>query len=447
MPIRAILLLAFFVLSVPVCFVQPFYGILLWTVVAFLNPQSYVWASEIFPWALAVAIPTLIGFPIFSRGWKNLFSGKVLMIVVLWMWFTITSAISAGTPLFAHHAADTWFRWQFVSKVLLMTIVAIGIVDSFNRLRILVLVIAGCFAAFVVKALPFLILTHGAAKIYGPQHSMIADNNDFGLALNMTLPLFFFLAQTEPKRWVRRLFGFLFLLTIPTIFFTYSRGAMVGVAAIFCLMLLRLKRTLLLVPVMAIGAVIAVSFAPQAWKDRMDPTRAVDASARERFNAWTFSWNLAKDYPLTGGGFATFTPELFARYAPVTTDIRGPHSIYFGIVAEHGFPGLVLYLTLVGSCFLTAHRLVKQARFHGDQVVAHYANMFRFSLVGFLVCGAFLGRAYFDYYFTIVACLTVLERVARQEWAQKAQTDEEAVEESGSDELLLPHSGAAFGGI
>ena len=45
----------------------------------------------------------------------------------------------------------------------------------------------------------------------------------------------------------------------------------------------------------------------------MDPTRpdAIDNSAKERLNAWAFSWNLASAYPLAGGGFATFTPQLF----------------------------------------------------------------------------------------------------------------------------------------
>ena len=88
----------------------------------------------------------------------------------------------------------------------------------------------------------------------------------------------------------------------------------------------------------------------------MNPTRQgaiVDNSARERFNAWTFSWNLVSDYPLTGGGFATFTPELFATYAPNALDIRGAHSVYFGLLAEHGFPGLFMYLAMVASCFAT----------------------------------------------------------------------------------------------
>ena len=62
---------------------------------------------------------------------------------------------------------------------------------------------------------------------------MIGDNTDFGLALNMTLPLYFFLAQAETKRWVRNAWGVMFLITIPAIFFTYSRGALVGLAAVF----------------------------------------------------------------------------------------------------------------------------------------------------------------------------------------------------------------------
>ena len=251
---------------------------------------------------------------------------------------------------------------------------------------------------------------------------MIADNNDFGLALNMTLPLFFFLAQTETNRWLKRLFAFLFLITIPAVFFTYSRGALLGLAAVVMLMVLRSKARILLIPVIALGITVALVFAPPEWKHRMNPTRedAIDASANERFNAWTFCWNLAQEYPITGGGFATFTPELFSRYAPVALDIRGPHSVYFGLLAEHGFIGLFLYLGLVFFCFKTTSRIKKLATFHDDHTIFQYAQMFRFSLIGFLVSGTFLGRAYFDYFFAIVACIVILSQVAKESWNREA---------------------------
>jgi hypothetical protein len=50
--------------------------------------------------------------------------------------------------------------------------------------------------------------------------------------------------------------------------------------------------------------------------------------------------------------------------------------------------------------------------------------MLQFSLVGFLVSGAFLGRAYFDFYFTIVACVAVLRQLSEAEWSEYVQGEE-----------------------
>jgi hypothetical protein len=43
--------------------------------------------------------------------------------------------------------------------------------------------------------------------------------------------------------------------------------------------------------------------------------------------------------------------------------------------------------------------------------------MFKFSLLAFLTSGIFLGRAYFDYFFALVACVMILDRAARDRWA------------------------------
>lgn len=438
MPIRDIILLAFFLLSLPVCLVRPFYGVVLWTVVAFLNPQAFLWTPEVFPWAMAVAIPTLIGFVKVS-GWRNLACRETVLILMLWAWFLVTTLLSTHTPEFAHHANDTWYRLQLVSKILLMTLAMIGIVNSMERLRMLLLVIAGCFGFFIAKAVPWLIITGGAHRIYGPVRSMIADNNDFGLALNMTFPIMFFLAQTEERRNLRRLFGVLSAAAIPAIFFTYSRGALVGVSAICAAMAARMKQKVLLIPFLLLALVIALFLTPDAWRERMTLTSpdAVDASARSRLNAWTFCWRLAKDYPLTGGGFATFTQRLFDRYAPNPLDVHGPHSVYFGVLAEHGFIGLLLYLALVITCFVSLYRLGRAARRNGDDLFAHYADMLRFSLIGFLVSGVFLGRAYFDYYFTIVACTAILRRSYSQYLeSMEAGADEVEPEEMVAHEYL-----------
>jgi hypothetical protein len=75
-------------------------------------------------------------------------------------------------------------------------------------------------------------------------------------------------------------------------------------------------------------------------------------------------------------------------------------------------------LVLVFSSLFSTFRVAKRARRYGDERAFAYACMLRFSLVGFLTSGLFLGRAYFDYYFAIVACIIVLNDICQQVWAE-----------------------------
>lgn len=417
-PVRDIVVIALIVISLPVCFIRPFFGILVWTVVALLNPHRFAWAvaHDQLPVAMLVGAATLAGFVLFFPGLRGFFVREVWLLLVLWVWFTITTLHNTNMPIFAHFAADTWFRWQFVSKVLLMTLVTVAIVNSWERLRVFLFVMAASLGILVVKAIPFIIVTGGAFRLYGPDGSALDDNNALGLGLVMTLPMFLFLARTESSRRLRWLLGFVFVATIPSIFFTYSRGALIALASVLFLMALRMRQRALLMLILVVTALFAVYLMPEKWQRRMDFRQEgalMDDSALSRINAWTYSWRLALDYPWTGGGFEAFTPELFRLYAPNSRDVHGPHSIYFGVLAEHGFIGLGLYLSLVASSFVSLRRVGRRARLWGNDRAAYYAVMLQFSLVAFLIGGAFLGRAYFDYYFMIVACTIILRRLCR----------------------------------
>ena len=187
-----------------------------------------------------------------------------------------------------YKSANAWYRLNVVLKILVMVGVTIAVSDRWGRLRCLVLSIAGSFAFLVLKNLPVMILSNGASRVYGPDHSMIADNNDFALALNMALPFFFSLARTEPNRRVRLFMGFLFLATIPAVFFTYSRGGFVGLLAVLGVLLMKSKQKLILIPVMLMVLAFGALFTPQAWQDRMSLTQSdklLDASALSRLNA------------------------------------------------------------------------------------------------------------------------------------------------------------------
>jgi O-antigen ligase len=141
----------------------------------------------------------------------------------------------------------------------------------------------------------------------------------------MTLPMLFFFARYDPHPLVRKVMAFVFVATIPAIFFTYSRGALVGLAVVVFAMLMSLRQRMVLLPLFVLAGLFAVFITPQHWKQRMDFRQEgtlIDGSARQRIYAWTFSWNLAVAHPITGGGFSAFVPELYDRYAPGGQGVR-----------------------------------------------------------------------------------------------------------------------------
>jgi putative inorganic carbon (HCO3(-)) transporter len=441
-PIRDIVVLAIILGSLPICFLRPFYGIGLWTVVAFMNPHRMSWGvARDFPVAELIAVATLLGFLIFEHKLANLWRRESVLILLLWAWFAVDTAVTTHMAAFQHHAGLTMWRFGMVSKIILMTVVAIAVVNSWFRFRRFLLCIAGAFGFLVLKMLPWMIVTGGKFRAYGPDNTMIADNNDLGLALNMVFPIFFFLAKSESNPTVRKLFWFLSLITVPAIFFTWSRGALVGLVVVLGFIFLSSRQKLLLAPILLVAVTLGLFFTPATWRDRMTGIVAdpADSSVRGRLNAWHFAVNLAMDYPLTGGGLGTFTPELFKIYAPAARNWHESHSIYFGMLGEQGFIGLGLYLALLVSCFVTLRRLKRHAYLMEDDQLFYYSKMLQTSLLAFAVCGAFLGRHYFDLFFDIVACVVMLKVAAENEANEQSEA---ATESSGEPEFAeVPPAG------
>ena len=194
-------------------------------------------------------------------------------------------------------------------------------------------------------------------------------NNAIGLALDMCMPLLWYLASQE-RGWLKRLLQTFFFLSIPAVMFTYSRGSTLALAVILLLIMLKSKHRIPLIFAMVIGAVLAVPFIPQKWLERQQTvfTYGEDTSAMSRVDNWKFCWRIAVDNPLTGVGFEYGTNEMFAKYAPefLQTYARGlnTHSIYFAMMASHGFTGFFVYFGMIGFTYLSCRRIRRTARAH-----------------------------------------------------------------------------------
>jgi probable O-glycosylation ligase (exosortase A-associated) len=267
----------------------------------------------------------------------------------------------------------------------------------------------------------FFVTTGGQYKIWGPEGTFLADNNDFALGLNMTIPLFVYFARSEPRRWLRVVVYILMVCVVISVIGTYSRGGLIGLAVVTAALMLKARRKAISIFLVAISLFCLVTFATLQWKERMGDFLhgKLDESAEERLAAWQGGWNLAKAYPLTGGGFDVYTdPSVIVRYLPSDRQdmtLHGPHSIYFQMLGEQGFVGLSLFLLLLAGCYLRLRKLRRAAaRYEDVSWVAPYAVMFEISLLAYMANGATLGRAYFDYFYEIVACVVVLDLLYRR---------------------------------
>ena len=130
-----------------------------------------------------------------------------------------------------------------------------------------------------------------------------------------------------------------------------------------------------------------------------------------RINAWWFAYEVALDRPLVGGGFRTFTRDLFVQYAPAPFDWHDAHSIYFEVLGEQGFVGLALFLMLGFMSLRLGTWIIRHARNHPDlRWATDLGAMLQVSLIGYAVGGAFLGLAYFDLYYHLVVLIILVKK-------------------------------------
>jgi probable O-glycosylation ligase (exosortase A-associated) len=428
-----------------VCVFKPFFGILLWTVMSYLSPERFAFGfARYLPVGYMVAIPTIIGMFIGGKLRFPPFTRETLLLFLLWCWFGITTLNVYYSNLLVHHFDDTYVRFGDVTRILLMVLIATILINDKNKLRWWYLATAGSFAALAFKCLRFGLLTSGEARVYGPPGTELADNNGFGLALNMTLPMFIYLARNEESKKLRIGFYCAFVATLVGVVLSYSRGALIGLGfTMFVIAWQSRHKGRAFIGVVILCSLLLV-VAPKQWIERMETIKTAektDASAQERFNSWKFAAHLAYEFPILGGGFKTFTEPLYQRYGLSLVSVEGteygPHSIYFQMLAEHGFPGLFLFLALIASCMWSALRVKRIfRRIDRDHWLVMYANMIIGSLVAYAASGAFLGFAYFDLFYQIVATTIILKYLARKEMQELAEAEEEIVEPEEPGQLV-----------
>lgn len=397
---RDLLVFALVIGSLPIILVKPFFGVLVWTWLGLMNPHMLLFSfARGQPFAQLVAgvlLFSMLATPKEHR-WPPAIAVTILL-GGLWVWMGVTT-LTAINPDYSGE------RLLAVSKILLMTFVVMAMLTSKARIIALVWVAAFSIAFYGIKGGVFTLTTGGGEHVWGPESTFIGGNNEIGLALNMTVPLLRFLQLYVTSPRIKLAIMGVIGLCVVAILGTQSRGALVGLVVMGLWLIIKSPRKVPILAMLAFLAVPAVLFMPASWYERMDTIDSYeqDASAMGRINAWWAAYYLALDNPMGGGLASLQQPKIMLAYAP-QPKFNDVHSIFFQVLADLGFFGLGLYLVLGMATLAAVRSIIRDSkadprlRWMGDLSAMIYV-----SLAAFAASGAFLGLAYFDYMFTIMA--------------------------------------------
>ncbi len=394
---------------IPFALKRPWIGVLMFIWISVMTPHrmAYGFAYD-FPWAALIAGVTLLSMAINYKQVKFPVTGITVLLVLLPLWFCVTFA-------FALEPEPAYNRWVEVMKVFFFILVTASLIQTRQHIEWLLWVIVASVGFFGVKGGLFTILTGGGARVYGPPgSSFISDNNAIAVALVMSIPLMYYLRSVTDNKWIKRGLLVAMLLSGMAILGTHSRGAFLGVLAMCLFLWLKSQAKIMSGILLLLLVPIAIGFMPDSWTERMSSIQTYDqdASAMGRINAWHMAINIANARPLVGGGFELYRPRVFAMYAPNPDDLHTAHSIYFQMLGEHGYVGLLLFLSLGILSWIKARQIITASKGRPEFTwAAQLARAIQVSLIGFAVGGAFVNIGYWELQYYEMIVLVVVHRL------------------------------------
>jgi probable O-glycosylation ligase (exosortase A-associated) len=434
--LRDIALTLFILGLLPFILARAWVGVLVWTWIGLMNPHKLTFGfARDFPFALIVGVATLVAILISSERGRRLPLTPVtttLIAFVLWM---------SVTTLFALYPDAAWTQWNKVMKIQLMVFVTLLVMQSRERIQWMVWVTVGSLAFYGIKGGLYTLRGGGTGMVLGPPGGFIEGNTEISLAITIVVPLMIYLMTTNSRRWVRFGFGAAVALCAVAVIGSYSRGGLIAILAMGALLWLKSRKkaglTLILVAIIPLILLLM----PSEWYGRMATiqTYEQDPSAMGRINSWRFAINLANDHPFTGGGFDAFQKDAFQRWAPDPNDFHDSHSIWFQVLGMHGYVGLAIYLLLWWLTWRCANDIISTCKTRPDlRWAGDLAAMIQVALVGFWAGGSFLGLAYFDLPYILLALLVLTQRVVA---AEIAKTADKPMPTDASESLSLGVAG------
>ena len=427
---RDLFILFFLLFLFVAAFKRPFLMTLGYLYVDLVQPQqvSYYLLNSV-PVSLVFGAAAVLFYVLFDDK-RRLHFGLIQALMLLFLaWVTITT-FNALLPQLA------WAKWDPAWKAIGFGAFLPFVLRTRQRIEAAILVVVLSVATLTITGGIKTLLGGGG---YGMMRLLVDSNTGLyegstisAVAIAM-IPLVLYLYQFNqivPKSRLTLLIaaGLIFAaLLIPI--GTEARTGLVCIAVLGGLLFLRVKRKFMYVLAASILAITAVPFLPQSFTGRMSTIKTYDAdnSASTRLAVWGWTLNFVKTHPF-GGGFYVYkineievamhkrTGEggIVSEQTRVVADrARAFHSSYFEVLGEHGYPGLAIYLALLGTMLWQLRRLYNRFKASEEQHwIADLARSLGHTMIIYMVGSLFIGIAFQSTLYFLLALGASLVNVA-----------------------------------
>jgi O-antigen ligase len=370
----------------------------------FLKPLAHVPLAKI---TGLIAVIALIAGVKPSGAVKMPREAKLMIVLLLQLCLSVPTAAWKGGSF----ALIT----QVFAKDLILAILIVKIVDNLPALRRLLFIQAAAVLSICAAALLTHSTDHAGRLAIG--NGEYGNANDLAILIAINLPLCFAFVLAAKSQFQKAFWTFGCMAMIYAIFATYSRSgflaACIGMGVCLWDFGAKGRLTKVLVAAGLIGALL-LFVVPNEYATRIgtiftqedDPTQLSGDSVVERRKLLTSSIDLALQNPIFGVGPGNF-PMVGGGWAVA-------HNTYAELASETGFPGLIIFVLLLSSAYVSIRAARKLAWRNGDKELRLLSGALWAALAAYTVGAFFADTAYQLYVYFLLSYIPVVYRIAQQ---------------------------------
>jgi probable O-glycosylation ligase (exosortase A-associated) len=392
-----------------------FYGLLLFFVFEYLRPGSYL--PILYTLKINTVIPVFVFvFSLFLSGGPGtleIVNAKNTRWLLSFLFLFFLSALTADVTYYVY------IRFLAILGYILAYFAMVKIINIEKRLATL-------FALLVIIHIILLVLNpdvilHPESRHYLAGVTFLGDGNDFALSSCIVIPFAIYLFQAAENKLKRILLLSILGFLIFAVIGTQSRGGFIALSAVFLYFWVKSEKKIQILVMAVVIAVIVGIFTPTEYFERIQTIKdyETEGSAQGRIMAWKSAVRMALDHPILGVGAGHFPVKYGVEYRPPgvdRTDIpwSTAHSIYFLILGEFGFPGIIF---LVGIILFNIRRsdntvkMLEKGRSGNTDKYKKLTIAMNCSMVGFAVGSAFLSTLYYPHLYVLAALFESANRI------------------------------------